>query len=908
VRLALPNDAAALRAMAADRAQPWQPWPGSLLASFEFDGFPALLEWARLERSALARQWRDATLARLDAAPAPGRITCAQALLELDPLDEHALVALLRALREGDRGADADRAYESYRDRLARELGAEPSPALRALAAPPAAGASQGDASPPRAFVGRRSELSTLARAWTDPAGPRLQTLVGPGGAGKSRLARQAVAGLDRPVTWIDLQDLSRIDEVAARIAQRVGLDLPDGADAPAALARELGALPRLLVLDNAEHLQGLGAFAGRLLAATPPTLRLLATSRRPLGGADEALVRLQGLAVPDAESRDAEAAAAFDAVRLFELRARAVQPGFQLARHVHAVLAIVDATGALPLAIELAAAWVRLLPPEEIAAQLQRAPGALERDPAAAALPARPEHASLGVVLERSWALLAAREREALMALTVFAGGFTTAAAGAVADASLPVLAALADAALLEVDDNGRFHMHPLVAADAAARAAAAPAREQREEREERHAEHFATWLEALPARYGHDLAALTAAIDDEAANLRAAWRHAAQHGRLDRARRMLPAWRQYFERNGRHLEACRHLRAMLDAADAAQASLDLAHLRAQLAHFLVRSNQGQLAQPLAQQALHSARALGDATLERIGTSTLGGAALALSQFERARECFERVRELNLVAGDRRGEAAALNSLAYVASYRGDFAESLARGEEAAALYRSLAHHEGLARCLMYAAQVHAARHAWPESRQAALESMSLASGHGASALAMIAQFLLGAAELELGRIDLAERHLERVRERCAADGDEVFGLKAQYYLARIAARRGRTDDAARAMLAAARRAYERRWPEDLHYLAIFLAELLRDAGHAAAAAAALRTLVVVPDADSDAMIRSRAQRVLSELGALAEPVAAVDAAPLDFDALAGTIATAHGLDDLAARLVAAR
>jgi tetratricopeptide (TPR) repeat protein len=369
-----------------------------------------------------------------------------------------------------------------------------------------------------------------------------------------------------------------------------------------------------------------------------------------------------------------------------------------------------------------------------------------------------------------------------------------------------------------------------------------------------------------------------------------------------------MLPAWRLYFECSGRYLEACRHLRTMLDAAGAAPEGLELAHLRAQLAHFLVRSNQGRLAQPLAQQALQAARARGDALLERMSTSTLGGAALALAQFEQARECFERVRELNLAAGDRRGEAAALNSLAYVASYRGDFAESLARGEEAAALYRSLAHHEGLARCLMVAAQVHAAMHAWPESRQAALDSMSLAASHGAGALATTSQFLLGAAELELGRIDLAERHLERVRDRCAADGDEVFGLKARYYLARIAARRGRRADAALAMLAAARAAYERRWLEDLHYLAMFLAELLRDAGHADAAAAALGSLVAAPGADSDAMIRGRAQRMLSEFAAPPGAAAAAAVAPpLDFDTLAGTIATAHSLEDLAARLAAA-
>ncbi len=767
VRLVLPTDIAALRAMAADPSRPWQPFAGALLASMSFEGFPALQEWAALERAALARQWRDATLSRIDAAPAEGRIALAQPLLELDPLDEEALLRLLRALRESGRGAEADRRYEQFRDRLARELEAEPSAALRALASPAASPAAVADTSSPRAFVGRRAELAALARALPDPAGARLHTIVGPGGVGKSRLARQAVAGLDRPMTWIDLQDLTRLDDVAARIAQRLGLDLPDDGDAVAALARAIGTVQRLLVLDNAEHLGELPDFVGRLLQATPPELGLLTTSRRPLGIAGETLLKLQGLAVPDAESRDAEAAAAFDAVRLFELRARAVQPDFNLARHVDSVVAIVEAVGGSPLAIELAAAWVRLLPPAEIAAVLQRSLGMLERDPAAAALPARPEHASLRVVLDRTWALLPASERDALLALTVFAGGFTAAAASAVADASLPVLAALADAALVEVDEKGRFQMHPLVAADASARAAGDAS--ARDSRIDRHAEYFASWLETLQPRHGHDLGAIATAMDDELANLQAAWRHAAEHRRYDRARRMLPAWKNFFELKGRYLEACRHFRAMLEAGAGPEATLPVAHLQHQLAHFLVRANQGRLAQPLALQALQGAEALGDAQLERMCNSTLGGAALALGQFEAAGKWFERVRQLNVAAGDRPGEAAALNSLAYVASYCGAFDEALARSGEAAAIYRSLGHHQGLARCSMYAAQFHAAQGDWTESRRSAIESMSLASGHGVDGIATMAECLLGVAELEIGRIEVAARHLERVRKRCA-------------------------------------------------------------------------------------------------------------------------------------------
>lgn len=280
-----------------------------------------------------------------------------------------------------------------------------------AAAAPPAADVG---------FVGRRIELGELEVRLRLPEG-RLVTLVGPGGIGKSRLARELLtrSSFGGREHWVELQDLGDEPAVLARLALLLGVDTNERRDLVDRIASRLAGAPTLIVLDNAEHLPQLGALADRLLHAAP-SLRVLLTSRVRTRSASEWAFPVAGLAVPDSDSRDLEAAASFDAVRLFDARARGARRGFDLALHLAAVIDIVDAVGGMPLAIELAAACVRLLPPEEIARELHASLAVLERDPALPGGPARPEHHSMRVVLERTWQLLAPAERSALASLSL--------------------------------------------------------------------------------------------------------------------------------------------------------------------------------------------------------------------------------------------------------------------------------------------------------------------------------------------------------------------------------------------------------------------------------------------------------------------------------------------------------
>jgi len=634
---------------------------GLPFVGLEQDAPAALAQWFEAERNRLESAWHAAALDRMESFGAPAaRIALARMLLERDPCDERAAQALMAAeLARGDRVA-AGSAYRDFARHLAQTLGIEPSRALARLldeGAEPRSATAAPDAPPtpatttrdrpgpgaapmPRTaaaasgFVGRRVELRELGALLAQPD-CRAVTLLGPGGIGKSRLAQQwlasAAAAADAEAVrrrWVALEHAPDAAAALAAIAQAIELRQGVGDDLLPALVERLGTERWCLVLDNAEQLCAEPGFAHALerLLAEATGLRLLITSRTRLpwsaGAGLGAVVPLSGLAVPDAESRDLEAARTFDAVQLFDLRARAALPAFDLARQLEPVLDIVCALGGMPLAIELAAAWVRLLPVAEIASALCHAPAEgrldlLERDPGAAPPGLRAEHASLRAVLERTHTMLAPREREAFAALSVFAGGFTRAAAQAVAGCSLPMLSSLVDRSLLAVDletgPTGRFTMHPVVHAYAAGCLAASALRQAA--LRESHGAHFAHWLGGLTPLARGDVARLVTELTPELPNAQAAWQAALQAERDDRLAEMATVLSTWHEICGRHHEALQLLRPAL-AASRRGAQADLAQARIAHGVALQLSRLGLHAEALAvaRSVLPAAERCGDA------------------------------------------------------------------------------------------------------------------------------------------------------------------------------------------------------------------------------------------------------------------------------------------------------
>jgi predicted ATPase/DNA-binding XRE family transcriptional regulator len=309
---------------------------------------------------------------------------------------------------------------------------------------------------PPHPILGRQAELDAALTILTDE-GARLLTLTGPGGVGKTRLSLEIAAARapDTRVTVVELAPLPRGADVTPAIAARLGIR--DEGDRPladlikAALADE----PHLLVLDNCEHvLPGVQALVATLRDV--PTLSVLASSRGLLHLQGERLLPLAPLALPGADDAQ-EAIAESAAVRLFVERARPVRPGFALTESNAAEIAdICRRLDGLPLAIELAAAWMRLVTPADLAPMLEKRLRLLTGGPSDVAA----RHQTLHATIDWSYSLLEAPHQAIFQRLAVFAGGCTFDTVAAVATggdpfAALEGLDALADQGLITVQDR---------------------------------------------------------------------------------------------------------------------------------------------------------------------------------------------------------------------------------------------------------------------------------------------------------------------------------------------------------------------------------------------------------------------------------------------------------------------
>lgn len=289
----------------------------------------------------------------------------------------------------------------------------------------------------------------------------RLVSLLGPGGVGKTRLAVELLSR--REGVFVALEPVDEVGRVPAAVASALGAPLTGGGDAWTELTDLVGDAALLLILDNAEHLDGL-ADRLRVLLEACPGLTLLVTTRVRLGLRLETAFVVQPLGLPVApDGLDRSEAG----VLLLEHAAR-VRPGWVPDLGEAAVLAAVCAqVGGSPLALELAASWLRLLEPADLLAELEssvRLPS-LDRD-----IPDR--HRSMAVALDASWRLLATQTARVLEALAVFCTPFDRVAATAVAGADLLTLGQLVDASMVH-RVGAQFDLHPLVRADARARIA---------------------------------------------------------------------------------------------------------------------------------------------------------------------------------------------------------------------------------------------------------------------------------------------------------------------------------------------------------------------------------------------------------------------------------------------------
>ncbi len=794
-------------------------WRGPALADVEGAPFagPTI---TRLDEVRLA-----ATQDRIEADIALGHaadvIAELDALCEQRPLDERLARLRLSALAAMGRQADALAEYARIRMRLADELGIDPSAELQAahlaVLRGDTAAARPAPTRAPRtnlrsqltSFVGRDEELARIGKLLDES---RLVTLVGPGGAGKTRLAVEAGSTLvdDVPdgIWFVELASVTDAADVPQTVLGSLGLreslliEQPTKLSPRDATGRLLEALidkAVVLVLDNCEHLVDATARLADQLLAGCPELRIITTTREPLGIFGESLIVVPPLGQPAPDAPPDEAYA-YPSVRLFADRAAAVRPDFAVdAANVTAVIEIVRRLDGLPLAIELAAARTRALPVDDIASRLSDRFRLLT----GGSRTALPRHRTLRAVVAWSWDLLSDAERLLVERLAVFPAGATPASAEAVcADDQVPapdvldLLASLVDKSLLQ-ESGGRYRMLETIREYGQERLAE---RGELTAIREAHARYFAALVkEAEPHLRRREQLAWIARLDAERDNILAALRHLGDRGDAQAALELAAAMGWYWSLLGSHAEALTWITFALDVPGEATPQV-----RALAEAIQVMNSASTPASMMSEDVAAGLARVADldARLARIDTDEVPLLALLRPVMALFANDFDRAEQLIVEGLDHADPwiAGALRSFrAALAENNGDVDTMRVEAGRAVAEFRELGERWGLANSLQMLGMLKTMDGDLDGAIATFEEALSLVREMGAREDQALMEVRLADVWIRKGDLETAREHVRRAQQMSEETGSTMEALFAGSVLAECARFAGDLGEARR-------------------------------------------------------------------------------------------------------------
>jgi predicted ATPase/DNA-binding SARP family transcriptional activator len=642
--------------------------------------------------------------------------------LALEPWREEAHRQLMRLLaRQGEYNA-ALAQYEQCRKHLVRELGVEPDVTTRSLYERIHAlrhRPSPHNLPPPAAeLIGRAKEVAYLKHLLAHPE-RRLITLLGPGGVGKTHLAqevarRQAVTFMDG-VFFVPLAGLATSDTVVVAIAAALNLRLSNQASPRDQLLAYLGRRELLLVLDNFEQLVEAATDLVQAIGETAVNTTLLITSRHPLNLQAEWRLSLNGLPYPKPDNPNDDGAAAF-----FIHSVRKIQAGFTPNAAERAALShICQLVEGLPLALEMAAAWVPHTSCQVIAQEIERGLAFLTtpmRD-----VPLR--HHSMRAVFEHSWCLLPDEERIVLAQLSVFSASCSREAAQTITGTTADILNRLQEKFLLQpAEQADRIRLHELLRQFAAEKLA--DDRKQQTTVQQVHSTYYLNWLAKHEKDFlGDKAAGAVTAVQNDLANIRTAWNWAAAQRETALLRCGMHGLAAYYQLAGplaegsqafrravvalrgpdyngqanareketlgeliayqsrlltlqaRYAEAIEAARSLLELAQAIGHTALEAEGRLRWGEALCRQTETVAAQSHLEEALRLGQAVGQQPVAYGALLNLGVVVGDQGDVPQARNYFEQALAISRELGDRRGEETALHNLSVAAIYQNDHA-----------------------------------------------------------------------------------------------------------------------------------------------------------------------------------------------------------------------------------------